>query len=162
MPTTRERPPGVEAPVQEPQVAERRWARWLWLGLAIVAIVAVVIALIWAVVTEDESVVAAEPDHEVTSVHIVNQDDLVTAAFVGSDANLDPEVLVDYDHEATTVRVVDQDELVTVVFLGGDANLDPDVPVDYDHEVTTVKIVDQSELVTVPFVGVSGELDAEK
>jgi len=140
----------------------RGWTRWLWFGMAILFVAVVAIAIVWAIVAEDESVVAAGADHEVTSVHVVDQDDLVTVAFVGGDANLDPEVLVDYDHEVTSVHVVDQDDLVTVAFVGGDADLDPDVMVDYDHEVTTLRLVDQEALVTVPFVGVSGELSTDK
>ena len=104
----------------------RGWTRWLWFGMAILFVAVVAIAIVWAIVAEDESVVAAGADHEVTSVHVVDQDDLVTVAFVGGDADLDPDVMVDYDHEVTTLRLVDQEALVTVPFVGVSGELSTD------------------------------------
>ena len=59
VPATREQPPAVETPVARP-VAARRWSRWLWLGLAILLVAVVAVAIIWAVATEDETIIAAE------------------------------------------------------------------------------------------------------
>lgn len=115
-----ERPPEVREPVQQQGV---------WWGVAIAGLIVAAVFVAWLIAIQPaalpDSVTGFEYDHEVTPIQLATPAEPM--AFVGIDANLDPDfgavVGFEYDHEVTPMHVATLRE--PMPFVGEDANLDP-------------------------------------
>ena len=119
---TKDRVPTKRAPPEQPPVEEKTGFRWFWLGAALIVVV-IAAAATWALLASDDTPVASEYDHEVTALKIAAPG--ITAVFVGTDANLDPDIILsEYDHEVTALKIAEPG--VIAVFVGESGELDAD------------------------------------